>query len=402
MSTTVMRQLALFLLAGFGVILTSFTTEARICLVTGNAAILVANQNYKDGISDLQNPKRDVEAVASAFKKLGWARQIEFDLTRDQLLKLPISVCEPDVLLFYYAGEGVTVDGVPYIAPTDIDASSMKMAKKRLVPITAIAQQLSRVANQIILVIDGTALDQGVVPAIDRSLAALPKVKFALFSAGPGQNVLDQIAGEQEDMSPFAHAFAEAVESKWPDLDAVMLEVRDKVSKVTNGAETPDWYRAIGASELVQKLSAGPLEAAEQPAVSPIDSPTEPMSPSPQERASLQGNTGRIVPPADSVALAAFNALDVNCARCHQIGRLTRSSPYGEFGDVLRLDEIARDPHLISPGDPLASLLFQRILSGEEPLDCSVDFDCDHMPTKEEVAAIHDWIKSLPASETPR
>ncbi len=46
--------------------------------------------------------------------------------------------------------------------------------------------------------------------------------------------------------------------------------------------------------------------------------------------------------PADPVSRAAFDVLDKHCARCHQDGKLTaRERPSKNFGNVLKLDEIA-------------------------------------------------------------
>src|SRR5690349_11088081 len=47
---------------------------------------------------------------------------------------------------------------------------------------------------------------------------------------------------------------------------------------------------------------------------------------------------GPIAPPTDPVALAAFNVLQNNCARCHQDGLLKgREKPADNFGNILRL-----------------------------------------------------------------
>src|SRR5437773_379124 len=63
-----------------------------------------------------------------------------------------------------------------------------------------------------------------------------------------------------------------------------------------------------------------------------------------------------IAPPADPVARAAFDVLDKHCTRCHQEGRLIdRERPAKNFGNVLKLDAIAADPHYVLPGNPYGS-----------------------------------------------
>lgn len=77
-----------------------------------------------------------------------------------------------------------------------------------------------------------------------------------------------------------------------------------------------------------------------------------------------------IAPPADPVAKAAFDVLDAHCARCHQTGKLVdRERPAKNFGNILKLDEMAANPHYILPGNPLGSKLFRQIVDKEMPYD---------------------------------
>jgi len=102
-----------------------------------------------------------------------------------------------------------------------------------------------------------------------------------------------------------------------------------------------------------------------------------------------------IVQPKGDVPRKAFKALDKHCARCHQQGRLERAKPAKNFGNILKLNEIARDPHLILPGNPDGSRLFSRIVKQEMPYDVYTEFSGGTEPSKEDVQAIYDWIESL-------
>jgi len=71
-------------------------------------------------------------------------------------------------------------------------------------------------------------------------------------------------------------------------------------------------------------------------------------------------NAQPITPPSDPVARGAFEVLDRHCARCHQEGRLIeRDRPAKNFGNVLKLNEIAANPHYVLPGNALGSKLFR-------------------------------------------
>ncbi len=118
----------------------------------------------------------------------------------------------------------------------------------------------------------------------------------------------------------------------------------------------------------------------------------------PGERDNEAGEAANIATPEDPVGVAAFAMLDKHCARCHQSGKLKRQKPAKNFGNVLDLDGIVKDPNLILPGNPEGSRLFIQISKGEMPYDCLQEFSCPEgaeEPTKEEIQAVYDWIKSL-------
>ncbi len=105
-----------------------------------------------------------------------------------------------------------------------------------------------------------------------------------------------------------------------------------------------------------------------------------------------------IVAPADPVAHAAFDMLEKHCARCHQDGRLTeRLKPARNFGNVLKLDELALNPNFVKPGNPDASLLFNVIAEQKMPYDVFMDFvdPTPPAPSQAELQALRTWIEAL-------
>ncbi|MFO1185786.1 MAG: DUF4384 domain-containing protein [Bauldia sp.] len=101
------------------------------------------------------------------------------------------------------------------------------------------------------------------------------------------------------------------------------------------------------------------------------------------------------VPPSDPVAAGAFKVLQTACARCHQDGMLVnREKPAKNFGNVLLLDQIARDGHLIVPGNPDGSPILKQIVDGKMPDDGNYNLNA-YVPTDEDVAALRTWIAAL-------
>ena len=106
--------------------------------------------------------------------------------------------------------------------------------------------------------------------------------------------------------------------------------------------------------------------------------------------------------PTDPVARAAFDVLDANCARCHQDGRLAnRLKPAKDFGFILRLDQLAADPHYVVPGNPDGSKIMQMILNQEMPYDVYYEADFTReAPDEADVMALRTWITALGTAAT--
>ncbi len=107
------------------------------------------------------------------------------------------------------------------------------------------------------------------------------------------------------------------------------------------------------------------------------------------------------VAPTDPLAKAAYDVLDKNCARCHQIGeKMTkRKVPPKGFGNILALDEIKSDAHLVIPGNPDGSLIFQQIAKQLMPYDVFQEGNLDQpSPDENDIKALRAWIASLSAS----
>ncbi|MEH2509624.1 mono/diheme cytochrome c family protein [Nitrobacteraceae bacterium AZCC 1564] len=119
--------------------------------------------------------------------------------------------------------------------------------------------------------------------------------------------------------------------------------------------------------------------------------------------AAVRANTSEaITSPSDPVAKAAFNVLEQHCARCHQQGKLVeRERPAKNFGNILKLDEIASNPHYVLPGNPLGSKLFRQIADKEMPYDINYEGETRYPRVSEaDIKALEDWISALGTKAT--
>ena len=78
---------------------------------------------------------------------------------------------------------------------------------------------------------------------------------------------------------------------------------------------------------------------------------------------------------------------------------VNRLRPAKNFGNILDLAQLARDPSLIQPGNPDASRIYKQIVKKEMPYDTYYEFSGTE-PTAEEVTALRDWIESLGQTQT--
>lgn len=105
-----------------------------------------------------------------------------------------------------------------------------------------------------------------------------------------------------------------------------------------------------------------------------------------------------VAAPADPVAKAAFDVLDTHCARCHQVGKLVdRERPAKNFGNILKLEEIAANPHYVLPGNPLGSKLFRQIVDKEMPYDIYYEGASHAPPSEADLKALENWVAALGA-----
>ena len=130
------------------------------------------------------------------------------------------------------------------------------------------------------------------------------------------------------------------------------------------------------------------------PASAPVTvAPVEPVSPAaavpPPAPSQSKGS------PDDPRLAQVYAVLDSHCAQCHQSGKLTRAAPAGGLANILDLDEIAREPHLVSRGLPDASRLYQVLLDRHRPIELGSEIK---WLAAEDIQRLRTWIEELPVA----
>src|SRR5258708_16090495 len=115
-------RLLILALSVLGILVSADTAKAdrRVAFVVGNGA-------YKN-VTPLPNPPTDAMSIAGLLRNAGFDVVEGINLTRDKmterLLEFGKKTQGADVAVFFYAGHGITVDGINYLLPVDADIKS--------------------------------------------------------------------------------------------------------------------------------------------------------------------------------------------------------------------------------------------------------------------------------------
>lgn len=96
----------------------------------------------------------------------------------------------------------------------------------------------------------------------------------------------------------------------------------------------------------------------------------------------------------DLGAARAGQALAVHCASCHGPQQAENHYRDGIAGSILDLEALARDPHLVVPGNPDASRLYNVMLLRQMPPPAESGTG-RALPQSEDIAAVRRWIAGL-------
>ena len=199
-------------------------------------------------------------------------------------------------------------------------------------------------------------------------------------------------AGERQVVAEEKKPAAAPVEKAEPkpeakqEPEAVPLETAEPKAEPKAEPAAQAEQKADTAAEVKQEISEEKAEPQKADAPEKLDLPKEKVV--------------DLEEPTDEIEKAAYKVLEKHCARCHQDGKLNRLKPSKNFGNILKLKEIARDPNLIQPGNPDASAVYVQIAKQEMPYDVFQEFSGGPEPTEDELKALRIWIESLGAAVT--
>jgi Caspase domain len=225
----------------------------RVALVIGNSAY--AN------VATLGNPARDADAMAGAFRKLGFSDVTEVKDVRKSdfqkaLLDFADKSVDADWAVIYYAGHGMEIDGINYMVPVDAVLKRDQGVKLETVSLDEM-MDAAAAAKRLRIVILDACRDNPFLAKMTRTLATR-SIGAGLASVEPQQGTLVAFAAKHgqtaEDGSgadsPFVSAMLEHIGEPGVDVNIFFRKVRDSVLNATANRQEPFVYGSLPGETL--------------------------------------------------------------------------------------------------------------------------------------------------------
>ena len=134
------------------------TTPDTTSKTTLRGVALVIGQSKYKHLTPLPNPAHDADQLEALLNQLGFETNTVTNRKVRRLRRdidyLSEDAEEADVVLLYYSGHGVEVDGVNYLVPVDVNINETLVDARDLININETLERLSKRAEIVIILLD--------------------------------------------------------------------------------------------------------------------------------------------------------------------------------------------------------------------------------------------------------
>jgi hypothetical protein len=251
-----MRLLAAFVIA---VMLTCVGiapshAEKRVALVIGNSTYAK--------VPALPNPANDATAFGTLLKSLGFdvvETKTNLDLAsmRRVLRDFTSAVRDADIVVVFYAGHGIEMNGTNYLIPVDAMLERDIDVEDETVSLDRVSQLIEPAKRLRVIIVDACR-DDPFASGMKRTVASrsigrgLAKVDvttadtLVAFAARAGSTAAD---GDGSN-SPYTSALLRHIATPGLDVRLALGRVRDQVMASTAGRQEPFVYGSLGGAEI--------------------------------------------------------------------------------------------------------------------------------------------------------
>jgi uncharacterized caspase-like protein len=219
--------------------LASASAENRIALVIGNSA-------YRT-VSALPNPANDAKAMTELLRSAGFQVVAAPDLTQADMRQVigdfatEVGKSGPDtVVLVFYAGHGVQIDGENFLVPVDIHVTSESDVALQAVRLTDLMNTLASLPSKTrIVMLDACRNNpfSEINKTTGRGLAIVdaPAGSIVSYSTSPGAEAEDGTGAD----SPYTTALLTVAKEPGLPIEQAFKKIRLSVHEATEGRQTP-------------------------------------------------------------------------------------------------------------------------------------------------------------------
>ncbi|KJC50826.1 caspase family protein [Bradyrhizobium sp. LTSP857] len=235
-------------------------------------ALIIGNGAYAH-VKALPNPPNDARAVARSLRDIGFTVFEGVDLDRAAMQKMTRDflrdAARAQVVVVYYAGHGVQVDGRNYLIPVDVELKPGASMTEAMIDMDTIMAGLDDQVRTNILIFDAcrnnpmaqhaasAGTNRGIegasglaAPTSLGAGATLGAGTLIAFATAPGQVALD---GEGAN-SPFSAALSRHIGTPGLEVQQMLTRVRAEVVSTTKSKQVP-WSNSslLGEVYLAEK-----------------------------------------------------------------------------------------------------------------------------------------------------
>ena len=279
-------------------------SASAAALADKRVALVIGNSEYRN-VAKLPNPANDAMAVAGLFKAAGFdIVDVRQDLggsdMRRVLREFSQTARDADIVVVFYAGHGLELNGTNFLVPTDAKLEQDFDVEDEAVSLDRVLA-MAEPAKRLRLVILDACRDNPFVRMMKRSIASrsigrgLARVEpmatdtLVAFAAKADSIAIDGAGAN----SPFTTALLKHLTTPGLDIRIALGRVHDDVLESTRRQQEPSIYGSLGGSD----MSLVPLAASAQAELQrPQPLPTDPNPQPPVGAAKPIGPTADVRP----------------------------------------------------------------------------------------------------------
>src|SRR5262245_61926604 len=237
--------------------------------VIRRTALVIGNSNYDKG--PLRNPANDARAMGNTLKDLGFDVTLQFNLNLRQMDEavrgFGQKIKDGGVGLFYFAGHGVQVDGVNYLAPLGARVEKEQDVKFEMLDIGKVTAEMEAAKNGLNILILDACRNNPFIRAFrspNPGLAPInaPSGTYIAFATAPGTTASD---GDGEN-GLYTQELLTNLKQPGLRLEDIFIRTRVAVKKKSNEVQVP-WENGYlqGVVIVNEKGAADTTEAGAAP-----------------------------------------------------------------------------------------------------------------------------------------